>query len=72
MEFFRFNSNNRKNYYESINSLSKNIYEKNKTSFTDDIYNLINFLNIYYPLGGSNYMGDMGTMNSSIENSPHY
>lgn len=61
-------SENRKDYYRSINFLAKNIYNKNKLSFSGDNYNLMNFLNIYYTLGGGNYMGDMGTMNSSIEN----
>ncbi len=67
--FFKFfNYQFKENYLREIGSVSQKIYSNCKRSFTTDTNNNINFLNIYYPLGGSMYMSDMSAMYNSIEN----
>ena len=67
--FFEFfNKDYRKNYLKKIGEISQKIFEKCEKSLTNDINNNVNFLNIYYPLGGSMYMSDMSAMSNSVEN----
>ncbi len=67
--FFEFFSKDyKKNYLKKIGKVSQKIFEKCEKSLTSDINNNINFLNIYYPLGGSMYMSDMSAMFNSVEN----
>lgn len=58
----------KKSYLSDINEITQNIYKKNKNSFTDDLNNNINFLNIFYTLGASLYGFDIASMSQSIEN----
>ena len=65
--FFRFFKNKEK-YLSNINEISNEIYNQNAKYLSSDINNNINYLNIYYPLGASMYIFDMGAMSNSIEN----
>ena len=66
--FFDLLKKSNKDYLKSISSIVNDNYKKNQKSFSGDVYNDVNFMNVYSTLGGGNYMNDMGSMCYSVEN----
>lgn len=67
--FFNKNSSDKKAYEKRLRDLSKNYFNTTNKSFEyKDTYNTMHYADIFTVMGGQNYLADMGSMNSSVEN----